>query len=174
MLKLFSLLDEYSLSLYNYLRKFKERHEDLNYNLTDIKPYKELTFTYDIMFCLALAKIQTYASNSQRSSPDKKISRIGALNDCYIIFICLDDPFNEGRYKYTYRNRCDEDFNLILNDGVTRIFLNVSGTKGNVTDDVKNFLNYLITNKAADALTTNIDNAVELQRESEKGEVIYM
>ena len=35
------------------------------------------------------------------------------LNDCYIVFICLDDPFDEDLCKYTFRNRCDEDFNLI-------------------------------------------------------------
>ena len=218
----------------------KEKLMNLNYNLTDIKPYKELTFTDDFMFCLVLSENPDLCKQLAEIITGRKIARIGAvneqkpikitsdgkgvrfdiyfsdnegtaydfemqrflksdeskrsryyqalndmrmlrhghyyseLNDCYIVFICLDDPFDEGLYKYTFRSRCDEDPDLILDDGATRIFLNASGTNGNITDDVKNFLNYLVTNKAADDLTATIDSAVELQRESEKGEVIYM
>ena len=65
----------------------------------------------------------------------------GVLNRTFIIFICPFDPFGAGRHIYTFRNLCIEDRTLELDDGATRIFLNTKGTRDDVDDSVRAFLN---------------------------------
>ena len=41
--------------------------------------------------------------------------------------ICGFDLFKEGRYRYRFRYHCDEDPGLILQNGLTVVFLNTKG-----------------------------------------------
>lgn len=51
---------------------------------------------------------------------------------------------NIGRYKYTFRNTCDEIPGLALGDGATKIFLNTKGTvRDKESDLLINFLHYV-------------------------------
>ena len=43
------------------------------------------------------------------------------LKKSFVIFICNYDPFGKSRYIYTFRNRCDEDFDVLLKDEATKI-----------------------------------------------------
>ena len=55
------------------------------------------------------------------------------LGDVVILFITPFDPFDaHGNYKYTFRNTCQEDKDLVLDDGVTKVVLNAAGHKGDV------------------------------------------
>jgi len=65
------------------------------------------------------------------------------LKKNYIIFICLEDVFGEGRYCYVFENICLDADNLKLDDGTYKIFLNTKGSRGKVSQEVKNFLVYL-------------------------------
>ena len=65
------------------------------------------------------------------------------LNPTYIIFICTFDPFGSNRNMYTFRNVCIEDSTLELNDEATKIFLNSKGDSGDVSPDIKAFLQYV-------------------------------
>lgn len=49
------------------------------------------------------------------------------LPDTYVIFVCDFDPFEEGKYCYTFANRCFENNQLLLNDGCCTIFLSTKG-----------------------------------------------
>ena len=49
------------------------------------------------------------------------------LPETYIIVICGFDLFKEGRYRYRFRYHCDEDPGLILQNGLTVVFLNTKG-----------------------------------------------
>ena len=49
------------------------------------------------------------------------------LLETYIIVICGFDLFKEGRYCYRFRYHCDEDLGLILQNGLTVVFLNTKG-----------------------------------------------
>ena len=49
------------------------------------------------------------------------------LPETYIIVICSFDLFKEGRYRYRFRYHCDEDPKLILQNGLTVVFLNTKG-----------------------------------------------
>jgi predicted transposase/invertase (TIGR01784 family) len=65
------------------------------------------------------------------------------LNQTYIIFICTFDLFGMGRHIYTFQNICQEDMDLTLGDGTTKLFLNSKGTADDVAPDVQAFLQYV-------------------------------
>ena len=66
------------------------------------------------------------------------------LNNTCIIMITPFDMFGQGKYKYTFRNYCEEDKNMELGDGAVRIFLNTRGTNdGEVSKELVDFLHYI-------------------------------
>jgi predicted transposase/invertase (TIGR01784 family) len=69
------------------------------------------------------------------------------LGDTVIMFITPFDPF-EGReyYKYTFKNVCLEDPEVMLEDGVTKVVLNAEGRRGDIPAELKEFLQ-LVTGK---------------------------
>lgn len=70
--------------------------------------------------------------------------RYNQLKDTYIIFITQQDLFGLKRYQYTFKNRCDEADQLLLQDGTQKIFLNISGKNPDETDPaLVAFLHYL-------------------------------
>ena len=69
------------------------------------------------------------------------------LGDVVILFITPFDPFDaHGYYKYTFRNTCQEDKELVLDDGVTKVVLNATGRKGEITSELKEFLQLVAGN----------------------------
>ena len=63
------------------------------------------------------------------------------LGDLVILFITPFDPFEtSGFYRYTFRNTCQEDKDLLLGDGVTKVVLNAAGRIGDISPDLKGFL----------------------------------
>ena len=69
------------------------------------------------------------------------------LGDVVILFITPFDPFDaHGYYKYTFRNTCQEDKELVLDDGVTKVVLNAAGRKGEITSELKEFLQLVAGN----------------------------
>ena len=51
-----------------------------------------------------------------------------------------------GYYKYTFRNTCQEDKEIVLDDGVTKVILNAAGHKGEITSELKEFLQLVAGN----------------------------
>ena len=63
------------------------------------------------------------------------------LGDTVILFITPFDPFEgHGYYKYTFKNVCLEDNSVMLEDGVTKVVLNAKGQKGEILEELKEFL----------------------------------
>ncbi|MEG2286021.1 MAG: Rpn family recombination-promoting nuclease/putative transposase, partial [Eubacterium sp.] len=58
------------------------------------------------------------------------------LKKSFIIFICTFDPFKLGFYQYTFKNFCQEDKTLPLDDGTAKIFLNTEGKTGAIGEDL--------------------------------------
>lgn len=52
------------------------------------------------------------------------------LSATVIIFITQDDIFKRDLAKYTFREKCEEVENLYLDDGTTKIFLNMTSKNG--------------------------------------------
>ena len=74
------------------------------------------------------------------------------LKKQYIIMICTGDPFGEGFYKYTFSNRCHEKLDLELGDECEKIFLNTKGKTGEVSRELKAFLNFVEKSTVENAL----------------------
>ena len=109
-----------------------------------------------------------------------KGQKYDALAKSFVIFICTFDPFNEGRYVYTFRNICDEAPGLAMDDGSYTIFLNTRGAVGDVSDAMKEFLAYVEDSSDEFAATAGSEWVKQLHcrmkmiKESKKLEAEYM
>lgn len=95
------------------------------------------------------------------------------LPDAYIVFICLEDPFENNVARYTFRYTCEELPDLKLDDGSTIIFINSKGQNG-ASPELQAFLEYLNGNLPESYLTKAIDQAVRDQKDDERGRRKYM
>lgn len=103
------------------------------------------------------------------------------LNDSFIILIASFDLFGKDRYKYTFSMMCEEDADVRLGDGATRIFLNTQGKdRENVTEELIALLKYFetTTKDVADASgferIRTLHRKVESIRNNEEIGVKYM
>lgn len=61
-----------------------------------------------------------------------------------MIFICDFDPFKQKKYKYTFENRCLEEWKLPLRDGRHTIFLSTRGeNKDEISRELRKFLEFV-------------------------------
>ena len=66
------------------------------------------------------------------------------LPDTYVIFICDFDPFEEEKYRYTFKMNCKESGQTNLEDGRTIVFLNTHGkNESEVPKELVTFLRYV-------------------------------
>ena len=65
------------------------------------------------------------------------------LHDSYVIFICTFDPFGKGLPCYSFKNMCQEDSSLPLNDGRYAIFFNAKAYFKEKDSVRKNFLAFV-------------------------------
>lgn len=97
-----------------------------------------------------------------------------SLNQTIIIFICPFDPFEEGRYLYTFENTCQEDAAIHLNDGTRKIFLNTKGTHGSIDASIKAFLRYVDGVISDDHFVQEIDEEIHRIKMNEGEAVNYL
>mgnify|MGYP002672857384 CR=1 FL=1 len=96
------------------------------------------------------------------------------LKETFIIFVCLHDPFKINECVYTFENRCNEVEGLRLGDESTKIFLNASGNKENLPEELRNFLDYLSGKEPKGWLATEIAKKVDLAVKHEEWRTEYM
>lgn len=96
------------------------------------------------------------------------------LKETFIIFVCLHDPFKNGECVYTFENRCKEVQDLCLGDESTKIFLNASGNKENLPEELRNFLEFLSGGEPKGMLATQIAEKVEQAVKHEEWRTEYM
>lgn len=96
------------------------------------------------------------------------------LKEAFIIFICLDDPFDRNKCVYTFENRCKEVPDLSLKDESTKIFLNASGNKENLPEELKHFLEFLSGKEPKGKLATEIARQVDRAVKHEEWRADYM
>lgn len=104
----------------------------------------------------------------------KRGQHYSALGESYIIFICPFDRFKQGRHIYTFRECCDQDHNLQLNDGAVKIFLSTKGTVDDVSQEIKNFLNYVDSGMVSGTFVKELDTAVRVVKSNEKARLDFM
>lgn len=97
------------------------------------------------------------------------------LRETYIIFICVDKPFEDGKlHKYTFINTCQEDKERLLNDNCTKIFVTPKGEADDISDELKAFLQYLVDKIPRDEFTKKLDAEVNHIRASYERRLEYM
>ena len=96
------------------------------------------------------------------------------LGESYIIFICPFDFFGKGRHLYTFRETCDQDATLKLNDGTAKIFLNTKGILDDVHGDLKAFADYVEYGKVSGEFVTKLDAVVKRVKYSLETRLEYM
>ena len=97
-----------------YAKSDNRKIFDCEVQTSDKKDLARRTRAYHIVLGLEALETETL----------KKSGSYNELPDAFVIFICTFDPFKRERHIYTFRNVCDEDRNLNLNDGSITIFLN--------------------------------------------------
>ena len=102
------------------------------------------------------------------------------LGDVVILFITPFDPFDaRGNYKYTFRNTYQEDKDLVLDDGVSKVVLNAAGHKGDITPELKEFLQLVAgnvdpTHYAEGSFADRVQRQVHIARRNARWRKEYM
>ena len=96
------------------------------------------------------------------------------LPESNVIFICTFDPFFKGLSRYTFRERCDEEPELALDDGTVKIFYNCCYDGEDIPDDLRKFYDYVENGNVNSELTKRIDEVVVKCRKNEIWRSQYM
>ena len=107
-----------------------------------------------------LPKRTRYYQGSIDTDMLQKGQNFDELPPLVLIFICAFDLFDQNRYLYEFKSRCTEDYELVLDNEVTVMFLNALGHRGNVSQLVKNFLQYVNDHVPKDDFTNEVENEV--------------
>lgn len=96
------------------------------------------------------------------------------LPESSIMFICTFDPFKRGLSQYTFRERCDESGELLLDDGTVKYFFNCCYNGDDIPEDLKRFYEYIRSGKANSDLTVKLDHAVAIGRANDTWRTQYL
>ena len=144
----------------------------------DVYVHDDLNRSFDLEMQIAnsdnISKRMRYYQGLIDSDKLKHGQHYSALGDSYIIFICPFDRFKRGRHIYTFRERCDEDSSLTLNDGSVKIFLSTKGTIDDVSPELKNFLNYIDNGIVSGTFVKKLDEAVNIVKTNQKVRLDFM
>jgi len=103
-----------------------------------------------------------------------KGEKYAAIKPSYVIFICMEDIFKQGMYKYSFENTCQEVDGLKLNDKAYKIFFNPHGTKGEISDEAKAIMNFLRGMKSDTPFIQEIEAKMSEIKQSEYRRLEYM
>lgn len=98
------------------------------------------------------------------------------LSDTVVLFITLFDPFGKDLIRYSFQNICLEDRELKLGDGTTKIVLNAIGTRGNVSEELKGFLDLVagIKDVKKNSFADRVQKQVAIARKNPEWRRQYM
>ena len=83
------------------------------------------------------------------------------LPTSFVIFICKFDPFHLGLPIYTFQNRCDENYDLVLSDKSIKKIFNATSFKIEKDVAISAFLQYICNQKPVDDFTEKLSSIVE-------------
>ena len=95
------------------------------------------------------------------------------MKESYVIFICLADPFGDGKPVYSFVTK-EEDGDRILNDRIHKVIYNASDFAKAGSPAVRSFLEFLKNRSASDAITRRIQTEVEVCKSHQKWRAEYM
>ena len=98
------------------------------------------------------------------------------LKESYVLFICKNEPFYKDIEKkiacglpcYTFKNICEEDANVNLNDKSMKVIYNASAYKHEKDEKIRNFLHFISTNEPGeDDFSNRLSDLVEIIKDNE-------
>ena len=96
-----------------------------------------------------------------------------ALNDSYIIFVCLFDAIGKGKPLYTFENICLEDRHTPLRDGTKKVIINAQAFRKAENKELKGFLEYVKTGTANTEYTGRIETMIQAVKHNEQARKEY-
>ena len=96
------------------------------------------------------------------------------LERSYVIFICTFDLFGKGRYVYTFENRCVEELDLVLPDEAIKVFINTTGTVGDIDEEFLGLMNYFNGELPTKGIAKEMQEEVNQVKKKEEWRVEYM
>ena len=96
-----------------------------------------------------------------------------ALNDSYIIFVCLFDAIGKGRPLYTFENICLEDGHTPLRDGTKKVIINAEAFRKAEDKELKGFLEYVKTGTVNTEYTGRIETMIQTVKNNEQARQEY-
>ena len=96
-----------------------------------------------------------------------------ALNECYIIFVCLFDAIGNGRALYTFENICLEDRHTPLRDGTKKVIINAQAFGKAADKELKGFLEYVKTGTVNTEYTGRIETMIQTVKNNEQARQEY-
>ncbi len=118
--------------------------------LIELQLRKQAWFVRRIRFYQSEADVESLEQGDEEYS----------LPDIIQISICDFDPVGEGKYIYDFEYRDREDSTVRMKDGTRKVFLNIRGERGQVSEEQKAFLDYLGGLETDDGLCGEIDDSV--------------
>ena len=95
------------------------------------------------------------------------------LKESYVVFICLNDPFGDGKAVYNFATK-EVDGERILNDRIHKVIYNASDFEKAKEPKVRAFLKFIKERAATDLLTHKIQEAVDGCKNHQKWRAEYM
>ena len=96
-----------------------------------------------------------------------------ALNECYIIFVCLFDAIGKDRPLYTFENICIEDRYTALRDGTKKVIINAQAFGKAEDKELKGFLEYVKTGTVNTEYTGRIETMIQAVKNNEQARQEY-
>ena len=146
-------------------KAFETRHDSKGIRLDVFVKTPDGKKMYDIEIQTSnqdnLAKRMRYYQGLIDNDSLEKGNHYWQLGTSYIIFVCTFDYFKRGYHFYSFRERCDQDHDLLMGDETVKIFLNAKGKKNDVNKDLLDFLNYINGKKSENPLVVALDEEVQ-------------
>lgn len=160
-------------------------HPDFKGVRLDVYAKDEKNTRYDVEMQTIKQTALPKRARYYHSQIDMKLLQAGAkyseLPNTYVIFICDFDPFGKGKYKYTFENRCLEDLQMGVDDGVQSIYLSTCGNnEAEVSEELVRFLKFVKADSQDshsdfnDSYINHLQRAVENVKSSREQEERYM
>lgn len=96
------------------------------------------------------------------------------LKKSIIIFICPFALFDKKHHLFTFKNTCQEDTSILLDDGTSKVFLCTQGTLDDVSPEVKNFLAFVEGLPVKDAWVDKVKDLIDKLKQDERKKADYM
>ena len=100
--------------------------------------------------------------------------RFNNLEECFVIFITRFDTHGRDKKLYWFESKDRYEKDLLFGNGVNNVIVNVTGSKGEISKDLAEVIEYLRTGEITDDFTRELDEEVATVKRSDERKAEYM